>query len=54
MEYEGDWKDGKRTGRGGDTWGPDSKWAGDRYDSDIEDGKFHGRGIYVFADGSRY
>ncbi len=46
--YEGDWKDGKRTGRGVIVWG-----SGNRYEGDFKDGRRTGRGTFYFANGSK-
>ena len=48
-DYEGDWKDGKRTGRGVLVWAD-----GGRYEGDFRDGRGHGRGVKVWANGGRY
>ena len=45
-KYEGEWKDGKRHGKGIYTW-PD----GGKYDGEWEDGEIHGQGILVLSDG---
>ena len=48
-KYEGDYKGGKRHGRG--------VWVGangNRYEGDFKDDKFHGSGVYVWANGNRY
>ena len=46
--YEGDFIDGKRTGRGIFTW-PDGR----RYEGDFIDDKRHGHGIFTWPDGIR-
>jgi hypothetical protein len=35
-------------------WGPNSEWAGDRYEGGFVDGDFHGSGFLVYANGDRY
>jgi len=40
--YEGDFVDGKRTGKGTFTWA-----NGNKYEGDFVDGKFHGKGTLV-------
>jgi hypothetical protein len=47
--YEGDFVDGKRTGKGTFTWA-----NGNRYEGDFVDGKLHGKGTFVDVDGNRY
>ena len=47
--YEGGYRDGKKHGRGVQTWAD-----GTRYEGDYVDGKKHGRGVYTWADGTRY
>jgi hypothetical protein len=47
--YEGDYRDGKRDGRGVQTL-----VNGDRYEGEFRDDKLHGHGVYTFADGTRY
>ncbi len=47
IRYEGDYKDGKRHGRGVYVGA-----NGDRYEGDWKDGKAHGRGVEMWADGS--
>lgn len=51
--YEGDFREGKRTGRGILTFGR-GEWEGDRYEGDFQDGARTGRGIYTWANGDRY
>ncbi len=48
IRYEGDFKDGKRDGRG--------KFTNEYgvYEGDFKDDKFNGRGVFVGADGNRY
>ncbi len=46
--YEGDYIDGKRTGRGIYTWAD-----GRRYEGDFNNGNMHGRGICTFANKDR-
>jgi hypothetical protein len=46
--YEGDWRDGKRTGRGIYTWAD-----GRSYEGDFIDGNMTGRGIYTWANKDR-
>ena len=47
--YEGEWRDGKRTGQGKSTW-PD----GDVYEGGFKDDKRHGQGKYTYANGNVY
>ena len=47
--YEGDFRDGKRHGRGTYTWAD-----GARYEGDYHNGKPHGQGTLTFATGNRY
>ena len=47
--YEGEWRDGKRTGRGTYSWS-----SGARYEGEWRDGKQSGRGTFTFPDGDRY
>ena len=47
--YEGDWKDGKRQGRGVYVTA-----NGDRYEGDFKDGKKHGRGVLVWGSKSKW
>lgn len=48
MHYEGEFRDGKRHGRGAYTW-PD----GSRYEGGFRDGVLHGRGVMTKPDGTR-
>jgi hypothetical protein len=52
--YDGDFVDGKMTGKCIRTYGPNSPFAGDRYEGDSVDGKITGKGVYAFANGDRY
>ena len=36
------------------TWGPNSKWAGDKYVGGYKDGKQHGQGTYTRPSGNKY
>jgi S1-C subfamily serine protease len=36
------------------TFGPSSKWAGDKYVGEFRDNKMHGQGTYTHADGNKY
>ena len=47
--YEGDFRDGKRTGRGVYTWA-----SGDSYEGEFRDDLFHGRRVHTYADGRRW
>lgn len=47
--YEGDFVQGKRTGKG-----VFLNNSGDRYEGDFVDGKFSGRGVYLSSNGDRY
>ncbi|CAF0934545.1 unnamed protein product [Rotaria sordida] len=52
--YEGQYKDNKKHGKGTFVWGPDTKYAGDKYTGDWVDDVRTGQGVYVYAGGSRY
>ncbi|CAF1016231.1 unnamed protein product [Rotaria sordida] len=47
--YEGQYKYNKEHGKGTLVWGPDTKWAGDKYTGDWVDGVRAGQGVYVYA-----
>ena len=47
--YEGEYRDGKRTGHGVIVWA-----NGDRYEGDWRDDNANGHGVYVSANGDRY
>ena len=47
--YEGEYRDGKRHGRGTLTFA-----SGARYEGEYRDGNRHGHGTYTFADGDSY
>ena len=47
--YEGEFRDGKRHGKGINIWA-----SGARYEGDWRDEKRHGKGTYVWASGDRY
>jgi eukaryotic-like serine/threonine-protein kinase len=51
--YEGNYKDGKRSGQGTSYCGS-GEYKGDRYEGNHKDGKFSGQGIYYWEDGDRY
>ena len=47
---------GKAQGRGTQVWRylEDEEWKESKYTGEMNDGKEHGRGVYVFAGGNRY
>lgn len=49
--YEGSFANDKRNGNGVMVWGEKSKWPGDRYEGQWEDGWRTGQGTYYYADG---
>jgi len=49
LRYEGDFVDGKMTGKGTYYW-----QDGDRYEGDFVDGVRTGKGTYYWQDGNRY
>lgn len=49
FRYKGDFKDGKKQGRGVYEWA-----NGDRFDGDFTDDSPNGRGIWIFASGDKY
>ena len=50
--YVGEFKDDKCNGKGTYTYGPKSKWAGDKYFGEFKNQKRNGQGTYTYADGS--
>lgn len=46
--YEGDFKNGKKHGRG------KQKWDGNVYEGEFREGLWHGKGVAVFENGDRY
>ena len=48
-KYDGEWRDGKRTGQGTYTWP-----SGDKYVGEFRDGKKTGQGTYTYANGNKY
>ena len=50
--YEGAYKDNKWSGQGTLTYGPKSKWAGDKYVGGWKNDKRNGKGKYTYADGT--
>ena len=52
--YKGEWKQGKRTGKGTLTIVPSSKFGREKYVGEFEDGKRTGQGTYNFANGDKY
>jgi len=51
-KYEGEWKDGRRNGRGIFYSLADNKFNGDKYVGWWQDGEKHGNGIYTRANGT--
>jgi hypothetical protein len=49
LDYSGEWKDGKKNGRGTFTW-PDGR----KYEGEWKDNAMTGRGVLTLPDGSRY
>jgi len=49
VKYEGDWRDGKKSGKGKLSW-----FVGDFYEGDWLEGKRHGFGVFSWADGARF
>ena len=47
--YEGEYKDGKKHGRGQFLWADGSTYTGDFYENNI-----HGMGVYTWSDGRKY
>ena len=47
--HEGEYRQGRRHGRGTNTWS-----NGSRYEGEFQNGKVHGRGTYTWSNGSRY
>ena len=52
--YEGNFVDGKRTGKGIYTWSEGGKWSGDVYEGDFDDGELTGIGILTYENGDIY
>ena len=50
--YEGEYQDNKWNGQGTFTYGPKSKWAGDKYVGGWKNDKRNGKGKYTYADGT--
>ena len=44
----------QRHGQGTQTFGPNSRWAGDRYVGEFKDGKKTGQGTFTWASGDKY
>ena len=53
-QYEGDWKDDRRHGKGTVTYAAVEGGAAEKYEGDWSDGKMHGYGKYFYADGGAY
>eukprot|EP01028_Stygiella_incarcerata_P009245 TRINITY_DN4352_c0_g1_i2.p1 TRINITY_DN4352_c0_g1~~TRINITY_DN4352_c0_g1_i2.p1 ORF type:complete len:130 (-),score=29.09 TRINITY_DN4352_c0_g1_i2:224-613(-) len=47
-KYEGEWKDGKRNGKGMRTW-----LSGQKYEGEWKDGAMNGKGVYTWPDGRK-
>ena len=52
--YEGYWKNNRFHGSGKFFWGPNCKWAGDRFEGEYVDGLRDGFGIYYYSNGNRF
>ena len=48
-KYVGDWKNGKRHGKGTYYWR-----SGDKYIGNYKNGKMHGKGTYYYSNGDKY
>ena len=48
-KYDGEWRDGKRTGQGTNTWA-----NGEKYVGEWSDNKRTGQGTLTFANGDKY
>ncbi|SVD34208.1 uncharacterized protein METZ01_LOCUS387062, partial [marine metagenome] len=48
-KYLGEWRGGKRHGKGTSTYA-----NGDKYVGEFRNDKYHGKGAYTFASGSKY
>ena len=53
-QYEGDWKDDRRHGKGTVTYAAVEGGAAEKYEGDWCEGKMHGYGKYFYADGGVY
>jgi len=55
MTWSGACANGKAQGRGAQVWRhlEDEEWKGSKYTAEMKDGKGHGRGVLVFANGDR-
>jgi hypothetical protein len=51
--YVGEFKDGKRNGKGAYTFGK-GDFEGNRYVGEYKDGEYHGQGTYTWPDGSMF
>ena len=49
MEYLGEYKDGKKHGKGSYTWSDGGIYVGN-----WKEGKQHGHGTYTYSDGDKY
>ena len=56
VTWSGACVDGKAQGRGAQVWRylEDGEWKEDKYTGEMKDGKQHGRGVLVEANGDRY
>lgn len=52
--YDGDWVDGKRTGKCVYVFGEQSDFYGERYEGEVLNGKWHGKGKFFYASGDVY
>ena len=53
-KYVGQWKSGRKSGHGIQTYGPKSARAGDKYVGEYKNDKKHGQGTYSYANGNKY
>ena len=49
--YEGEWKEGKRTGKGIFIYSSKTEWSKDKYEGEFVDGSRNGKGVYTHATG---
>ena len=52
--YVGDYKNGKKEGKGIEYYNRDDQFKGERYEGDWKNGIQEGKGIYYYNNGDRY